>query len=280
MATKTINYEKRQKNLNLIKEIYKNPEKYLIIHYSCESFKRESNKSPRITSIAIRNLETAQTELFSIYQIAEIEKIPENKIVESYDKLEKKLLDNFYNFLKNKTNYKFIHWNMRDENYGFQAIEHRYKVLGGTPPDNIINDDRKIDLARMLVGLYGINYIGHPRLENLIKLNNITNKNFLTGEQEAIAFENCNFLKLQRSTLRKVDCMCNILDRVKGQYLKTLTSYWDLYFSSLAAFVNFIKEHTLFSIAVILVTTVGAFTIIVNIFKFIIKILRLCNFIF
>jgi len=262
MANKTIDFEKRNKNLKLIKEIYQNPEKYLVIHYSCESFISDTQASPRITSIAIRNLESAQTQLFSIYKIAEIKKIASDEITKHYDELEKELLRSFYEYLQNKSEYKFIHWNMRDLNYGFQAIEHRYKILGGTPPINIVGDDRKIDLARVLVALYGINYINHPRMENLITLNNITNINFLTGAQEAEAFNSGNYLDLQRSTLRKVDCMCNILDRINGGYLKTHTSLKDIYFSSVPAVINLIKEHFIFSLITIIVTSVGMWNII------------------
>jgi hypothetical protein len=28
---------------------------------------------------------------------------------------------------------KYLHWNMRDINYGFAAIEHRHRVLDGSP---------------------------------------------------------------------------------------------------------------------------------------------------
>ena len=40
----------------------------VVIHYSCESFyDRSDGTSPRITSIAVRNLATGQTESFSIH---------------------------------------------------------------------------------------------------------------------------------------------------------------------------------------------------------------------
>jgi len=56
------------------------------------------------------------------------------------------MLDAYFAFLRTNSERKFIHWNMRDQNYGFRAIEHRYRVLGGDP--YIIQDDRKIDLSR------------------------------------------------------------------------------------------------------------------------------------
>ncbi len=55
-----------------LKGILDNRASYLIIHYSCESFReRNQAKSPRITSIAIRSLESGQIESFSIHKIAE-----------------------------------------------------------------------------------------------------------------------------------------------------------------------------------------------------------------
>src|SRR5207248_264499 len=109
---------------------------------------------------------------FSIHQIAEERHVPLNAIHERYDELEKHMLDRFFEFLRVRLHMNWIHWNMRDVNYGFAAIEHRYRVLGGVPIQ--IAEDRKFDLARALVDLYGVRYIGHPRLENLIKKNKMT----------------------------------------------------------------------------------------------------------
>ena len=51
-------------------KISDNRNNVVVIHYSCESFyDRPDGTSPRITSIAVRNLATGQTESFSIHQI-------------------------------------------------------------------------------------------------------------------------------------------------------------------------------------------------------------------
>jgi hypothetical protein len=41
------------------------------------------------------------------------------------------MLDGYFAFVEAHRDSTFIHWNMRDENYGFAALEHRYRVLGG-----------------------------------------------------------------------------------------------------------------------------------------------------
>lgn len=83
-------------------------------------------------------------------------------IVSQYDSLEKKMLGDFYKFVKMHKEVRWIHWNMRDINYGFPAIAHRFKVLGGRSVE--INVDKLFDLARMLQDIYGPNNVPHPRL--------------------------------------------------------------------------------------------------------------------
>jgi hypothetical protein len=58
--------------------------------------------------------------------MAEINGLPAGKIDENYDKLEPQMLDEFYHFVEANRNCNWIHWNMRDENYGFEAIKRRY----------------------------------------------------------------------------------------------------------------------------------------------------------
>ena len=132
--------------------------------------------------------------------------------------------------MKNFQQIQYVHWNMRDSNYGFQAIEHRFLVLGGNRDElHIVDDKSKTDLARLLIDIYGLRYIGHPRLEKLLERNFITRLDFLTGAEEAEAFEKKEFVALHRSTLRKVDVMANIATRAQDRSLKTNTSWWDMH---------------------------------------------------
>ena len=131
----------------------------MIIHYSCESFYDiKDGHTPRITSIAVYAYATAQTDSFSIHKVAEKSHIQISDIELHYDELEKKMLDEFFAYAKEHSNFFWIHWNMRDINYGFKAIEHRYSVLGGIPYN--IPDEKKIDLARQLINCYGVGYAG------------------------------------------------------------------------------------------------------------------------
>lgn len=216
----------------------------LVIHYSCESFyDKTDGKTPRVTSIAVRNLASGQTDSFSIHQIAEEQHVEFAKIAEHYDTLERQMLERFFEFLRTRQHCNWIHWNMRDVNYGFAAIEHRYRVLGGTPIQ--VSEDKKFDLSRALVDIFGVGYIGHPRLESLIELNKITARDFLTGKQEADAFDNKEFVKLHQSTLRKVDTLSNIFERTSNKCLKTKATWAEQYGFTPAVIAEWLKEHWL-----------------------------------
>lgn len=261
-------FERHGKARGLLKEIFASPEKVSVIHYSCESFyDLPDGRSPRITSIAIRNLSSGQTVSFSIHQTAELKKLPlqNESLSEHYDELEKEMLDNFAVHLQNHMPSKFLHWNMRDQNYGFQAIEHRHKVIGGTPIT--VPDDRKVDLSRLFVDMYGVGYIGHPRLEKILQLNNITSQDFMTGKQEAEAFEQGRYVDLHRSTLRKVDVLANLAQRAWDKNLKTNSSWREMHGLSLDSLFYLIKKHPIYSGIILLAGILGAAVKLIDAYK-------------
>lgn len=223
-----LQFDKHKRACKVLYEIDKNPSNYFIIHYSCESFYDiNDGHTPRITSIAIYSVSTGQTDSFSIHKMAEKRHIAFADIEKHYDELEKMMLNEYFDFMKSHLSNCFIHWNMRDINYGFKAIEHRYEVLGGEP--HIVEDNRKIDLSRLFIDKYGVKYIGHPRMEKLLELNNIKPKDYLSGANEAEAFKNKEYIKLHRSTLRKVDVFNNLMTRSIQNKLKTQSKWYDVY---------------------------------------------------
>ena len=238
------------------------PEDALIVHYSCESFyDREDGRTPRVTSIAVRNLDSGQTDSFSIHKVAELQNIPFETIHEHYDKLEHEMLNEYFGFVREHQSKNWIHWNMRDINYGFSALEHRCKILGGESVS--ISEDKKIDLARALVSLYSVGYIGHPRLTRLIEKNNMAVRDFLTGPEEAEAFDNKEYVKLHQSTLRKVDIMANIFGRTADGTLKTNAKWHEIYGIHPKVLVEIAREHWLFGL-ISLIVVIGS---LLKIFK-------------
>ena len=239
--------------------VFQPPEHTVVVHYSCESFydRDENPKSPRVTSIAVRNLDTGQTKSFSIHLIAERRGLLES-IDQHYDQLEREMLENFFDAVRERSHCKWLHWNMRDANYGFEALENRLKTLGGSPVAAVA-EEKRVDLSRILVSIFGVGYISHPRLESLMKHNSITARDFLTGKQEADAFEHKQFVKLHQSTLRKVDILANLASRAHAGDLKTLASWWELNGRSHKAVGEWLKEHWLLgAVAAALTVTAAA----------------------
>ena len=229
---------KQKVSRGVIDRLFADAANVWVIHYSCESFyERTDGRSPRITSIAIRKLDAGQTVSFSIHQVAEVDGIDLSGIAAQYDTLERKMLDAYFAHIGSHRGMKYLHWNMRDINYGFAAIEHRYRVLGGQP--FVILDDNKFDLARLLIDIYGVGYTGHPRLTTILDKNRVEPRDFLNGASEAQAFEQQNYVGLHQSTLRKVDVLANIAGRAYDRSLKTNTTWWEVHGGTLRTFINF-----------------------------------------
>ena len=225
-----------------LEKISSSLENVYVIHYSSESFySSETGQSPRVTSIAVRDFFSGQTMSFSIHKFAELEHVPLDRIKDKYDELEKRMLEEFYKYVRERGSADWVHWNMRDINYGFAALEHRLSVLGGEPVK--IDEQRKFDLSRALVTLFGRGYSKHPRIESLMAANSMTTKDFLSGEKEAAAFEEGQYIALHQSTLRKVDTLCNFMDGAIAGTLKTRATWRERH--DLHDLVDTVKDHWL-----------------------------------
>lgn len=241
-------------------------EHVVIIHYSCESFyERPDGSSPRVTSIAVRNLSSAQTASFSIHQMAERKGYSSDTLEQHYDRLEKMMLEEFYDYVRRHCTYTWMHWNMRDINFGFQALAHRYKVLGGKPED--IAESNLFNLDRTLEEIYGPQYIGHGHMQNLMEKNNMQHRDFLNGEQEAEAFENKEYVKLHRSTLRKVSMFSSIAERAYAGSLQTNMDWKNTLKLYPDAAAEIIREHWLMSVIGFVSTIAGIVGFILQIYS-------------
>jgi len=228
-----------------------NADQLNVIHYSCESFyDNPGGGSRQVTSIAVLHVGSGLTTSFSIHQMAERLKVETNEISSNYDKIERAMLDGFYEHVKHRSNdHQWIHWNMRDNNYGFPAIAHRYEVLGGQPES--IPTSHLFNLAEALPEIYGDNYMKHGehgRLDSLSRHNKFTLNDFLSGEEEADAFVKQKYVKLHLSTLRKVRLIRDIAVRASDGRLKTSANWWQLHGASAVGVVDDLLDHPVFKL--------------------------------
>lgn len=265
MGSEIDRVRERAASRQLVEKLFQDAHRVFVVHYSCESFyENATGASLRVTSIAIRNLKSAQTKSWSLHATAELlgmlDSMPTN-----LDTIEKRMLDGYFEFLRTHADCQFLHWNMRDNNYGFYAVEHRHRVLGGNPYE--LQDANKHDLARILISLYGRRYAPHSdsagrkgRIMGLAELNKVSDEDALTGEQEAAAYVAGDFLKMHRSTLRKLDMFANFFDRAHQKTLKTNSTWMDRVGVHPVAVIEWAKSHPLVTGLVLLGAVLGAVT--------------------
>lgn len=204
-----------------IKFLKENTESLFIIHYSCQNLSdNNENFSPRITSIAVLHVGGQVMHSFSMHLVAEVQDIPRNEIHEHYDQIEKIMLKDFYDFIISNTSSYWLHWNMSNINFGFEAIAHRYKVLHNEAPPRI-EDSRKYNLSSLLLSTYGKNCVEHPRMTKLMELNGGIHRDVLSGTEEVEAFDSQEYVKLHNSTMAKVYWFQSIFFRLAANKVKT-----------------------------------------------------------
>lgn len=210
----------------MITQLKKNISSLFIIHYSCQSL-NDANEgySPRITSIAVLHAPSDTMHSFSIHLIAEIEEINREDISDHYDELEAKMLKKFFKFVSENQNAYWLHWNMSNINYGFEAIEHRFRVLTKEDPPRI-DDSRRYNLSSIIQVMYGSDCVDHPKMPNLMELNGGKNRDVLSGAEEAQAFTNKEYLKLHKSTMAKTYWFKKMFNRLVERRIKTKRSNW------------------------------------------------------
>ena len=168
------------------------------------------------------------------------------------------MLSDFFDYLTSERNTKFLHWNMRDGNYGFQAIKHRMRVLN-PEASNIydVPESQKYDLARILKDVYGPVYVGDPRMQKLLEKNEMVPQDFLPGQKEANAFENQLYTELYLSSLSKAKAIAEIARLAHNRKLKTNTNMWQMHGGKARALLNWCLDHktgTILSIIGLIVT--------------------------
>lgn len=183
----------RREGLDIIKDITRNKSGIFSIYCSYESFINSKSSIPRVTSISIYNLATAETKTFWLHQEAEHKGYTSRRLtLEQLNAAERSMIERFFRFAKKHQSYVWIHWDMNDSIYGFEALNSRIKLLGGKPlTATVIMSHYKCDLLILLSKLYGPNFESEEmgnRVIGLVKRNKITNDSILTREQEAEAY--------------------------------------------------------------------------------------------
>lgn len=221
------------------------PQRASTIHYALQRLQRsnEHGEAP-VAAIAIRDLADGASHVFSIKREAALAGIdlsaaPSRQTLAA---LEYALLFKFNEHLSRAPDRTFIHWYMRDERFGFAALENRYRkslsdlnetlfgarsaataspygFTGAASPFPVrVPHDNRIDLARLLRDLYGI---GPVRLRELSAANGLWHAEMLDGINEPEMFERGNHARLEWSSASKARLIAEISGLAYGGKLRT-----------------------------------------------------------
>jgi hypothetical protein len=217
---------KKNNTVQQLRSLLNNPQEALVIHYSRQNLNDNERgmATPRIIAILIKSLDGITTNCFAIHHEAEKAKVILENITDYYDLLEANLIKGFNNFIKQNPGRKWIHWDMNDVHFSFEAIEHRYKVLveeSGAGYVQVPNNDR-INLNQVIKAIYSSNYEKDPQLDNLMRTNNVgqLRDGFLTLPQEAQAFRELGFPSILESLRCKVNFLLEVIEKAANDTLK------------------------------------------------------------
>ena len=168
-------------------------EKLLCIHYACENFYEAKDRPAQVTCLAVASPEDLGSRSFSLADDAS----------DDMRLRERRMLTEFYSFMRANSDSRIVHWNMNSAEYGFSAIARRFTWMTGDPPAFEPSSDRTHDLDALISYKYGSSYVRHPKLRSLVDLNALSARSWLSGQDEAARANTADYSAIARSTAEK-----------------------------------------------------------------------------
>ncbi len=250
------NYKASRKK---IEDICEHKENYVLIWYSVENV----NEMRRITSIVIQSL-SGQIRTFSTNFEAGFRREEFTNTTANYDKCEKQMLKDFYEYAEKQCTDKiWLHWRMKLAEYGFTALENRYKYLGGKP--FVISDNNKIDICELFKCRYGGNFVNKNndrwRIKYLAEKNSIETAGFLGHIEEEHELKKKQYERVLISLSRKTNIVTQFLDLSYKSKLKTDSKWQEIYGITPQGIYDACKETWWFNLLIFVLGIIIGFLI-------------------
>lgn len=226
MKNNSINEHKEANKI--IDDYVKKKSDYSFIHYARQNcFADAYEKGPRVVAIVVMNAESEQFAVFSLKKSAEKQDCDFFKLNDlEKDKIEHDMLQDFFEYVKNNKDKVWLHWNMKNNNFGFSAIEDRFHMLKGNPTH--FEEGKLINISVLLKKKYGMNYAKDNmwngklmgKMYDIFMLNHITDSNILDGEREIIEYILKNITPIEQSVLGKLKAFKVIMEKTADNVLK------------------------------------------------------------
>lgn len=174
------------------------PESVYAVHYSCGLFDKHNGPSPVGHIVVYRPGADGKVITF-----------------DSRRDGERKALEDFGAFVASVQSVggRFVHWKMRSERFGFDALAIRCEALGGRFQLPLMLDT--FDIAEAVKGRdpEGYDSLDHPRLDSIARRNGLTLLDNLSPDEREDAFAAGEHGKLLANTHRRVRFIWNLYRR-------------------------------------------------------------------
>jgi hypothetical protein len=189
-----------------------------------------------ICAIVIKSLDGSLEQHFAIHIEADKANIPYEEIENSYRDLEFRTLKAFNDFVKRHSQNLWLHWDMKNIKFGFEAIKHRFEKLfsGLRERREEIPLNNRINIRQLLESMYGEKFaITDDKLASIMKENNgrILDQQYLTLDRESMEFERKNYTAVINSLDCKVDFLCRAVIQLNRKKLKVVNKNFNAVYS-------------------------------------------------
>ena len=230
---------------------------YIFVHYARQNcFEESYEKGPRVITITVMNAESEQTLTFSIKKCSEKYGCDFFDLEEKEkDKIEYDMLENFFKYVVANKNKTWLHWNMKNNNFGFYAINDRFRELGGVPYD--FDENKLVNISDLLKRKYGTNFATDcvwngktmGKMYDIFMLNNISDSSILNGEQEIKEYILKNILAVEQSVIGKLKAFKLIVERAADNVLVTRGNILrDVYGFGISGIAQYIQDNAILAL--------------------------------
>lgn len=255
MKNNSINEHKEANSI--ISDYVKKKSDYIFIHYARQNcFADAYEKGPRIIAIVAMNAESEQFVVFSLKKSAEKQGNDFFKLSEmEQDQIEHDMLCDFFEYVNDNKAKTWLHWNMKNNNFGFSAIEDRFRSLKGDPIH--FGESKLINISVLLKKKYGMNYAKDNmwngklmgKMYDIFILNNINDSYILDGEREIIEYILKNIIPIEQSVLGKLKAFKIIMEKTADNVLKNRGNVLkDVYGLSIQGIAKYIQDNALLAL--------------------------------
>lgn len=252
----------RKEAIKDISDYVRKKHNYIFIHYARQNgFSDEYEKGPRIAVIATMAAENEQYKVFSLKKSADILGCDFFLLTENeQDNIEFNMLNEFFEFVKQNKDKIWLHWNMRNNNFGFAAIEDRYKKLGSKQQNYQqfhFEESKLINISVLLKKKYGSNFaksvywngILSGKMYDIFTLNHINDLEILNGLQEIKEYILKNINCIEQSVQGKLKAYKIIMEKTADNALKTRSKLLrDVYGFNIWGIAQYIQDNALLAL--------------------------------